>query len=284
MDHLDHLGWVVELSCEVGDYLFGVRTNSEACGEWLEETLGEYAIDDDLDPYYSLFLAEDRGVGRPYHIVYSESRPIAKTHDLSLLARAFLGELESLQFPARDDAVYVQGTLVGWNGLTALVPTALVEYVEQSGRRVIERAGLSWPLPQPVAVDMSGRVVPTRPLLHVPADAPERLAALVPANGRDPQRVVSEPTRVDLVVAVGLPAEPLVPVSRAMTLYYVSSWTRNLQATGGRGVEALRRLVEGARCYELQAPNAKQALESLVAAFRDAEDRSDATPTAAPRA
>ena len=96
MDSLDHLGWVVEQSYEIADTQFGVRTNSEACAAWLEEAFGEYRVDDDTSPYYSLRVAEEdeNGVGKRFHIVYEESRALIKTLELRDAFDCLLAQFE----------------------------------------------------------------------------------------------------------------------------------------------------------------------------------------------
>src|SRR5689334_7781483 len=109
MDNLNHLGWVVYKSYVVGGYLFGIRTNSETCGEWLDTALSSYEIDDEeAEPYYSLWVPEERSaVGKQYHVLYRESDDLLRTLDPAKLAERLLQEVESFTLRTRDDRLFL---------------------------------------------------------------------------------------------------------------------------------------------------------------------------------
>ena len=82
---------------------FGVRTNSEACGEWLDETFSEYRVDDETAPYLSLLVADGTTaqVGKRFHILYEESRALVWTRDLRLAGEMLFAQFEHLQASER---------------------------------------------------------------------------------------------------------------------------------------------------------------------------------------
>src|SRR3954452_6512249 len=104
MDELDHLGWVVQRSYEIGPWIFGVRTNSEAVGDWLDEWLDEWETGDVAEPVYSIFVPEGGKVGRPYHVLYEESRQHVRSFSLADIGRRLLAELDGYLAAERDDA------------------------------------------------------------------------------------------------------------------------------------------------------------------------------------
>ena len=202
MDELDHLGWVVWRSYEIGRMQFGIRTNSEACGEWLDETFSEYRVDEETAPYLSLLVAGDENgqVGKRFHVLYEESRALVRTHDLRLVGEMLLAQFDHVQASERTDKVYIDGGLVRLGDVVGLVPPILPPYLGTLGHRVVERSGLELPVSGFVAVDLeSGRVVSPRRALDVPADALDRLTEIHPTNGRERRVTVEEPIDVDVV-------------------------------------------------------------------------------------
>jgi hypothetical protein len=273
MDALDHLGWVVRRSYEIGRLQFGVRTNSEACGEWLDETFSEYRVDDKTAPYLSLLVADgdDGRVGKRFHILYEESRALVRTHDLRLAGEMLLAQFEQLQSRDRADRIYVDGGVVRLGDVVGLVPPILPPYLGTLGHRVLERTRLELPLTSFVAIDAeSGRVVPPQRTLHVPADALDRLAEIHPGNGRERRGAVEEPIDVDVVCFIGLADEPVRTYSPGRAAHLLATRTLNLDRIGGAGLMGVGRLVEKARCYEIQSSRPKTTLEALVQALQPA--------------
>src|SRR3972149_5964070 len=143
MDALDHLGWVVHRSYEIGRMQFGVRTNSEACGEWLGETVSQYPGGARAHPPPPRRAGERR-----------------------------LAQFEHLQASERSDRIYVDAGVVRLGDVVGLVPPILPPYLGTLGHRVLERTGLELPVSAFVAIDAEpGRVVPPQRTLRVPADA-----------------------------------------------------------------------------------------------------------------
>jgi hypothetical protein len=262
---------VVNYTYEVGGWAFGIRTNSEAVGAWLDECLGEYRIDDpEVDPYYSLLVETGNGRGpvRRYHLFYRETRKIGRTFDLVGLGRTLLSELESYFFTERDDALYADAVVVAKDGVTGLIPATTAHYVDTLGRRV-ERAGVILPVETKVAIDLSsGEVVPIEPLLRVPEDALDRLARIGGRNGRDHRLLLERPVRVDSVFLVGVAEELLQPVLPSVALFALATHVINMRKLGQAGLEALRRTVEDARCYEIASRGPADMLDALTEALR----------------
>src|ERR671919_1706118 len=105
MQKLDHLGWVVYQWYEVAGRRFGVRTTSEAFGEWIDYALSEYRTDpDDEDPVYSLLVAKDSGTRgtKGYHILYKWTGCLVRTLHLPTLGRAFLASVDVMESGDRE--------------------------------------------------------------------------------------------------------------------------------------------------------------------------------------
>jgi hypothetical protein len=273
MDALDHLGWVVQQSYEIGPWIVGVRTNSEAFGDWLAEALAEYRSSEETDAYYSVLIPEqdDRQAGKGFQIVYRESTALIKTFDARALALTLLADLESLLSWERDDAIYADAALVASDGVTGLVlPSLTAPYLTTLGRRV-ERV-LSLPLGRQVAIDPdTGLAVPIRPMLEVGPRALEHLGAVAPSNGRHERLVVERPSEVDVICTIGLAEQRVLPVSDAVTVFRLAQSALNLHTLGEGTVEGLGRLAERARCYEVRTANVRDTLDSLLAALHSVD-------------
>jgi hypothetical protein len=266
MDELDHLGWVVYRSYEIAGVELGIRTNSYAVAEWLDDVLGRYRVDEDADPYYSILVPEDsRGVGRRFNLLYRESTSIARGFDLAPLARTLLAELEAVDFAGRDDGLYLACGLLRRHGRTIVVPSLLVPYLGTLGSRV-ERSGIELPVELSTVVDLeSGLAIPVPHRLDVPADAVERLTG--PVSGGESRWQLDGPTRIDGVVSTGLGGDAIEPVSAGRAAYRLGFYAANLERLMDRGVEALMGLSAGASTLELRTGNPREALDGLVAAF-----------------
>src|SRR5947207_6471046 len=113
MSELDRLGWAAERTFEVGGLLFGLRTNSREFIAWADEVLGDFRVRDaEAGPYYSVVVGGTEGIGKHFHILYRESDAIVRSFDLGLVGRALLIDVGSLTFAKRDDALYLNMSLV----------------------------------------------------------------------------------------------------------------------------------------------------------------------------
>jgi hypothetical protein len=262
---------VVNYGYGVGDWAFGIRTNSEAVAAWLDECLGEYRIDDDeIDPYYSLVVETGDGGGsvRRYHLLYRETIKIGRTFDLVGLGRTLLSELESYLFAERDDALYADAVVIAKDGATGLVPGLAAQYIDTLGRKV-ERAGVILPVETKVAIDLSsGEVVPMKPMLRVPEDAFDRLAQIGGGNGRDHRLLLDRPVRVDTVFSIGSADELLQPVVPSAALFRMATHAVNMRKLGQTGLEALLRTVSTARCFEIASKGPADMLDALAEGVR----------------
>jgi hypothetical protein len=264
---------VVQDSYEIGPWLVGVRTNSEAFGRWLDDTIGAYRTAVETDPYYSVLVAEedDGRPGKSFHILYRETTALIKSFDLRAVVQMLLAELDSLLAHDREDAIYADAALVASNGVTGLVlPSLTAPYLTALGRHVEKEIAL--PLRLQVAIDPdTGLAVPIEPKLAVDERALDALGAIVQLNGRHERLVVERPAEVDVVCAVGLAEEALTPLSEAQTVFRLAQQAVNLGKLGERGLVGLARLAERARCYEVRTANVRDTLASLLLALRSAD-------------
>jgi hypothetical protein len=259
---------VVTKSFVIGNAIVGIRTNSEACGEWLDATLADYRYaDDDPSPYYSLYIAEsDGGIGQPFHVLYREATTVLKTFDLEELGRALVADLETHTLSQRGDAIYVLCSPVAKRGVTALAPSRLVSYVATAGKRLTERHGLGMPEAFAVSVDAQGTLGAIPRTLDVPDEAFTRLAE-VASSRTSPRPAAHVPAAVDLVLVGNYwptGEEPVRPISRGATLYQLATLTKNLDVLRTEALRGLAKLLGGARCYELRQGQAADMLERLA--------------------
>jgi hypothetical protein len=275
MTALDRLGWAADASYEFGGAEIGIRTTSEAFGEWLDSALAPYGSDKMTQPVYSIAIA-DRADGQKlakeqYHVLYRGTVAIVKTTDITTLIRTLRADLEQYFFPDRDDAIFADMNVLSLGGVNALVPAVLIPFFETLGRRRVARTGLSLPAETYVAIEPgSNRVIPIRPMIELAEGWIDGLTQAVPGNGKDPRPVVDEPTRVDVVASVGWGNDPLIPVTKGIGLHRLASHVANLDILGGHGVEGLAPMIEGARCYELASLKPAVMLEALLRLFEKA--------------
>jgi hypothetical protein len=265
---------VVYKSYEVGNHFFGIRTNSHEAAAWLDATLGKYEVtDEEADPYYSLFIGQDEGVGQPYHIIYKEGSDLIRSLDAGAIAQRLMHDLEFLTLRGRDDAAYLGCCVVSRNGVRALVPADIVPYMRLSGRRV-ERA-LELPLDAAVAVELgTGRLFAVPPQLDIPADAALDLARRIgQTTAVQPGGDVPETVDVICDFEYDIDAPPVAEASRAVIVYGLSRFVINMPTVGQAGLDALSALVAGRECYVLQNATVDSTFEILRSVLDDAAER-----------
>jgi hypothetical protein len=257
---------VVQRSYQIGRYLVGVRTNSPPFGEWLDEILGEHRIgDEDVYPAYSvLFGASGSPQRRDFHLLYAENGVLVRTLDPAIVGRALLLALESHLCSERDDALYLDGALIGVGEVGVLVPSELLEYLNLIGTAA-QRAGLVLPLSRTLALEPgTGRLAPFRPAL-TPADEVEALVGPLDGDaGPGPAPDVVCTSNTDW----GADSGEVRPLSRALALFELVGKAHNLHRMGPAGLDALLALVQRAECRDVQARTSRQtiAVVKVVAA------------------
>ena len=273
MQKLDHLGWVVCSWYEIEGYRFGVRSTSWAFGEWADHALSAYRVDgphdEDDDPFWAVVVEDGtRGaerVGKRFNILYRGTWDVVRSLDIQAVARAFVLEIESILFPTRDDAIYLEAAALRAPGGTVLVPHIMVPGLARAARRV-QRADLVAPGAMAVAIDPdSGHLIPVPSGLELPSDLYGRLAEAFASDPADPRAFVDGEVAVDAVLTYGaLPEAGVVHGSRAEALLSLAPSVRNLPLVGGRGVEGLARLVGAAHCYQGRWGSTEQMLDALT--------------------
>jgi hypothetical protein len=266
MDKLDHLGWVVHRAYEIDGYMVGVRTNSEDCGDWLDSVLADYELrGETAEPYYSVWVAEPSdSVGSAYHVLYRESTDLVRTFDPAALAQRLLGELATFRLRRRSDSLFLDACVVERGGATALVPSKIIPYMRQAGRR-LERE-LSLPLEPTVALGADGALRAVGNALDVSDDAPEDLAWRLGVEAPEERGPRVVPATADLVCVFHYDADapPAIPLTRARTVQLLASQALNLHANGGSHLRALADLVAGSRCYLVQSARPRESLGLLT--------------------
>ncbi len=279
MDHLNHLGWVAQRSYAVGDVVFGLRTNSHAVAEWLDETVGAYAVDDYPGAFYSVWIGGPGKLGklgRSFHILYRESIEFVRTLDVVEVAEALLSEFDALLAVGQADGVHLEFVPATHDGTTMLLPTEMLPYLRSAGRKV-ERRGVHLPLTAFGTLDVETGGVVSSPA-H--SGALERFASLVGAEPH-PVGVLGAGPRAEMVCVLEEPAngamvERLTPGQAA---FHVARAALNLGALGGDVLPAVARLVSSARCYAVNPRLAPEEMLDVVVGLSAARDETYSAAT-----
>lgn len=266
----------------IGGERVSVRTTSHEFGEWLDEVLGPYRVRRRGRGYFDYSVAISGGDalpgsrGRRFHVLYQGVGALVRSLHAPTVGRALLAELARRACPGRDDAVYLTAALVAaGSGRAILAPAWALPLLDRLGRRPA-RAGLTVVPATWAAVDpATGRVVPAPDVLGVPARAAEALAAL-DGDAVGPDRPpIGRPLPVEVVLTHAPGADGPRPVSRGLALHRLSAAALNLEALGGRAVEALGGLAGEARCYEMGVPARPQLLLDAIVGLLDGRVASD---------
>lgn len=247
---------------------FDLRTTSRRFAGWLDHALAAYWIRGQADPVYSIVISDgesEGGVGKRFHILYRAATQVVRSLSAQTVGRMLLGELESILYPRRTDAIYLKAALLSANGRTALLPSSFLTWIGGLGRHV-DRAGIRLPVSKLVAVDRSSaRVVPFEPRLDVPPDALDRLGRLFPFQGRPDRRVLDRTVGVDVVYnVVSSTHDPISPSSRAYTVQQLAGSLVNGRLLGPATLRTLAKLVGGAECYQLAFGDPRSMLQAIA--------------------
>jgi hypothetical protein len=292
MAKLDRLAWATCDWFAIQDYRFGVRSTSARFGEWVRYALSSYRVDGPLetdgDPLYALIVEDDAHpsgrAAKHLHILYYGTFGIVRTLDVMAVARSFVAEIESLTFPIRDDAVYLEASLIRAQDRTVLIPTLMVPDVSSAGRRIRASIDLALPAHMSIALDpVSGHAIPVTRTLDIPDDVLDVVEHYVPvASQGDVRAVVDRELAIDRIVMLGNVGEPgLVPSSRGPVLFELTRSIRNLAKVGGDGVRTIARLVAGADVVQARWGTTAQLVGTITAAVdggRYVPERREGTP------
>jgi hypothetical protein len=290
MAKLNRLDWAVCDWYEVEGYRFGVRTTSPAFAEWARYALSAYAADGppavEVDPLLSIVVAEDmpREAGsRKLHILYLGTMDVVRSFDLAAVARSFLSEVEAVTFPARDDAVYLEASVIRGGQITALIPTWMVPSINVAGRRIRRRLDVDLPCHLSVAIDAStGHLIAVRETLARPTDSIDVLVGWSRSPAADRRAFVDRELAIDRVVVFPSGPSPIGVhrISRGPVVYDLAQAIRNLSRVGGRGLEAVGRALGAAEVLQVQWANTQQLIDVVAEVLRrdgHAADRTSAT-------
>jgi hypothetical protein len=274
MAKLDRLRWV---SCdwfEIRGYRFGVRSTSAVFGSWIDDVLRAYAVDGPSEPgqtaQYALVvedLASSSGrANTTMHILYSGTLDVVRSTDLRAVARAFLAEVESVTFPLRDDAVYLEASVIANTDRTILIPSLMVPLINTAARRFPASMGIRLPGLVSVALDPeSGRLVPVKRTLAIDPDAIGTIPDVFPVDGHDDRVFVDREMPIDRVVVFPQVWDPGVrAASRGTALFGLSRQIRNIRMIGGQGVTTLGRVLAAADVLEVQWGSSRQFVEMVI--------------------
>jgi hypothetical protein len=278
---------------DIDGYVLGVRTTSHVFSEWLRSTMSTYVIDkpddkDDEEALYSVVFEDGlnpsgRVGSKKFHMIYYGTWDIVRTLDPMAVGESLLHEIDSFTFPVRDDAVFVEASILRLDGKTVLIPAIFVKPLADIGRRLQQHLDIQLPGVMSLAVDpATGMLVPPAQELTFAEGWREGLERLAPNAGSDPRAMVWAPTAVDLIV--GWMSESYAMVRkgpRGPALYAYTKMIRNHLHVGSTGLSALGKVFEAAEYRELQYFSWREAVEAFNALSSGTDyvaDRTEATP------
>ena len=253
---LEALRWVSRDWFEIEGTRFGVRSTSPSFGEWVRHALATYLVGGPRDPgdlpTFSLVIEDPESPSgratRNLHILYRGTFSVVRSLDVSVIARSFLSEIESITFPSRDDAIYLGVSVIRGIATTVLIPTRLVPAIGVAGRRIQRSLDVRLPAELAVALDIeTGRLIPVRQTLDIPRSALDDLVRSMPVvSGEDRRAFVDRELPIDRVLVWGRTPDGrlgLGPTPKGPVLFDLARSIRNLKIVGKQGVITLGRVL-----------------------------------------
>jgi hypothetical protein len=261
---------------EIEGFRFGIRSTSAAFSAWLDEALAAYRSprrrdDNDRDATYSVVIEEPEpdGSQRRFHILYLGGWDIVRTLDLRLIAERVLWDVESILYPVRDDAVYLEVGAVDVGGALGIVPSYLVPALNRSKRRA-ERYGVRVCGGVYVVLELgTGMFVPPDPALDVSDDALASLSKFMTVPDRVELELFTDRRPIDLMFEQKYDEERDVwQPSRADVTQALLTRVRNLHAVDGAALETLAAAVRRAEPFRGWYGSTNEMYERLVGLTR----------------
>ncbi len=248
----------------------GFRCTNEDYGLLLDDALAEYRSEQTAPAFYGLVIGEDSGSKRHQHfnILYRAVTAVIRTLDLRTFSWGVLSEIEANLFDSRDDAMYLNASMIASRNKVGIGPVNMTWYLDRMGRRV-EKSGLAlWPA-RYVAVDYNtGQIIPSVPRLDIPEEFWKEIDRMSPQDGSDHryQVFIDGPRDLDAAFGYG-DGDLLHPVSKAFLVYRFATNLVNLPKLGMTGLRGLARMVEPARRFGVYAPEGRQLLQAVSTAM-----------------
>ena len=273
---LDRLTWLTDDWFEIEGYRFGARSTSPAFGEWIRYALGDYVVDGPREPETIICSRSSSKMERPRpgglpsgSIFYEGTIDVVRSFDARAVARSFLCEVESVTFPTRDDAVYVEASIIRGRGGTVLIPALMVPSITAAGRRISRSVNVQLPGHLSIALDpVTAYVVAPHPRIRVPSDALEALEGHIPVDGQ-PEILALADDAAPIDRVFGFRSGPtlgLGPAPRGPALFELARSVRNLAQIGGLGLTTLGRALADAQVIEARWSNTQQLIDVVAAA------------------
>ena len=236
-------------SYDIRGFPLEIRSTSRSFGEWIDGALADYRVPETPRPFYSVLVrSEEESQRGRYHILYRGSVPVVRTLSQTVLARTLLDDLEALLYWEREDAVYLDATVLSLGGLTWLIPTSMSVYLSRLGRRLARNGG-SITVSKGMAVSLvDGRALPIEPRINAREVPLPWSGETDEKRGGSPLRLQT-PVSIDAVCAQSVDDGGLRPMSRGETLYQLFPAVMNADEVGSEGLRGLGRLIERASCY-----------------------------------
>ena len=173
MQQLDRLDWAAGLRFDAYGVRVGVRVNQPDALPALARLLppgARPAASPDVEQLHSVWIGEDRGRTRSFHLLYSGIERRARTLSLDALFEAFETGVRLGVATAARRRVFVHAGVVGWRGRAILLPgrsgsgkTTLVAALLRAGATyysdefaVLDDRGYVHPFPKPLSVRDGG--------------------------------------------------------------------------------------------------------------------------------
>jgi len=215
---------------------------------------------------------------QPYAL-YVEGELVRRVGTELALVDELLWHVNREAIAHRDPRVAIHASAVTWNGRAVLFPapagsgktTLAAALLMHGAAYVTDEAALIdlsnsrlHPYPKPLWMSpRSARALPDLPGRLMPEYRPLSRARIYVRPTDIGASVVSAPQRVSLIITPTFRQgrTTLEPISRSACLMWLATNSFSLPRFGRRGLLALSRLVEDARCYRLAFEDLSQAVE-----------------------
>ena len=201
MQKLDRLGWAAGTAFRAYGVRFGVRVSEPSVPEAIGRALppsSKPITSPIVDHLYSLRLGGGNGKKRirRYHLLYSESRRIARSMDLAQVIQALESDLQISVALGAKNRLFVHAGVVAWRNRAILLPGRSFTGKGTLVQAMV-RAGANYYSDEYAVLDSKGRVHPyPRALSLREGDAPARKIQIEDLGGSVGRR----PLPIGLVV------------------------------------------------------------------------------------
>jgi hypothetical protein len=271
--------WPFEAYYAAFSYACRVRSDLPQWGDLLDRLLAPFRMEDANGvPTFTMTRA---GGNEARYLLTLEGRQIQKPKSAGSMIDLIISQLTIGAVERMEDHIVIHAGSVAWSDAGILLPAppdsgkstltvgltcAGFSFFTDEAAPINLRSGYLHPFPRPAAMDPDAIDIIPGLSDRLPPGYHERMRYRVHVTPEDMRGEVGRPCPIRLVIAPtyrgGEPTK-LIPMTKAEAAMTLAKNSFNLERVGGRALDTVKDVVEGAECYRLLIGDLDGAIDTI---------------------